>query len=79
MGEGKTKGFFKSWGILGSLGSIGSLLAIFTQFREFYDSIPPELVTDTKMFFSVTVVAFISSIFSLIGRWRATTKIKGIL
>lgn len=75
----KKKGALESWGILGSLFSLGSFTSLFTYFIELYTSIPPELIQDTKVFITVTLFGVISSLISLIGRWRAVTRIEGIL
>lgn len=74
----RTKGALKSVGIWGNLSSIGTLLSMLTMLRELYASIPPELVEDTKMFITITLVAVIQQLFALIGRWRAHSKIKGL-
>lgn len=75
----QVKGALQSYGILGSLTSIGSLFGGLTYLWDIYASIPPELIHDTRVFFTVTVVALIASFVSLVGRWRAVTKIEGIL
>lgn len=74
-----TKPAVKSLSIWGNLSSIGTLLALLTSLREFYDSIPPELIEETRYFITVTLIAVVQQLFALIGRWRATTKIKGLL
>lgn len=68
----------RSLGIWSNLGSIGTLLALLTSLREFYDSIPPELIEETRYFITVTLFAVVQQLFALIGRWRATTRIKGL-
>jgi hypothetical protein len=75
----ETKGALRSLGVLGSLSSIGSLLAAVTFLRETWDSIPPELIEETKYFLTVILVATVQQAMALIGRWRAVTKIRGLL
>jgi hypothetical protein len=75
----KTKPAVKSLGIWGSISSIGTMLGMLGMLKDVWASIPPELITETKTFATVTVVAVVQQLLALIGRWRATTPIKGIL
>lgn len=77
--EDNKKSAVKSVGIWGSLTSLGSFISIFVYFQEIYRDIPQDLLQDTKVFIFVTCVGTVSSLVSLIGRWRAVTKISGIL
>jgi hypothetical protein len=75
----KTKPAVKSLGILGSISSIGTMLGMLGMIKDVWASIPPELIAETKTFATVTVVAVVQQLLALIGRWRATKPIKGIL
>jgi len=75
----KTKPAIKSVGFWGSISSIGSLLGMLNMLKDAYASIPPELIQETQTFITVTLVALVQQIIALVGRWRATTKISGLL
>ena len=77
--EMKTKPAIKSMGVWGSITSIGSLLGMLKMLKDVWASIPPELLAETKTFATVTVVAVVQQCIALVGRWRATKPIKGII
>lgn len=77
--EMKSKPAIKSLGVWGSISSIGTMLGMLSMLKDVWASIPPELLAETKTFATVTVVAVVQQFLALIGRWRATKPIKGII
>ena len=59
---------------VGFWGSIGSLFSLISAYREVLESIPPELIDETKLTLWALGAA-ISAVVAIIGRWRATLKI----
>ena len=77
--EMKSKPAIKSLGVWGSISSIGTMLGMLSMIKDVWASIPPELVSETKTFVTVTLVAVVQQLVALVGRWRATKPIKGII
>ena len=75
----KSKPAIKSLGVWGSISSIGTMLGMLGMIKDVWASIPPELVSETKTFVTVTLVAVVQQLLALVGRWRATKPIKGII
>lgn len=67
----------RSLGVISSLSSIGAIIALVTELRSVWDSIPPELLEDTRLWV-FSFVALMGQLGALWGRWRAVTKIGGL-
>lgn len=59
---------------LGMWGSVTSLLSFVYLLADALAAIPPDLISDTKLF----IVGTIASAIALFGRWRAALPIEGI-
>lgn len=66
----------RSLGILSGVGSLIGILGIITQLREFIAA-NPDLVDDTKIAF-IAVFTAVSTLLSIVGRWRASLPISGL-
>lgn len=64
------KSFVKSLGFWGGITSITALLSMFNELVALYESIPPELIEDTRLLVQAGV-ALAGSAVALFGRWRA--------
>jgi len=64
------KSMFKSVGFWGGITSIGSALAVFNNIVALYNSIPPELIAETGLYWQ-SLVAVLAGGVALFGRWRA--------
>jgi len=66
-----TKGALTSAGVTGSIMTVAvTALGVL----QYFEVLPLELLDDTL----ALVIAFVGGVVSLIGRWKAETKIKGL-